>query len=132
MNFIHARGIVISVQFFMHEVVRCGEGTYQILPSTIPTVRQNLYNDIQSTIAEELAHILNVPCVHLDAVFWKPNWGQPDDDEFQQRVLEILDSTNFARGWVMDGDYSSRLEDVVNSRVTDVICSSFVALLVSR
>ena len=77
----------------------------------------------KSTLAKELSEILNVPCIHLDKVFWKPNWGETDPDEFQGRLAEILDSDDCARGWVVDGNYSGRVGNILESRLTDIICS---------
>ncbi len=36
----------------------------------------------KSTLARALGKKLNLPVIHLDAVFWKPGWQEPDKEEF--------------------------------------------------
>ena len=70
----------------------------------------------KTTFARRLAARLGVPCVELDAVFWGPNWMQPDRGEFRQRVIRALEGD----AWVVEGNYGSgggvqweRAEDLV-------------------
>lgn len=73
----------------------------------------------QSTLGAELASILDVPYIPLDPLFWKPNWTPSTPEEFQAKVLQRL--TEDEKGWVVDGDYGSRLGDVVTERRTDIV-----------
>jgi len=57
----------------------------------------------KSTVSEQLGQALGVPVIHLDDVFWGPNWQEPDREEFKIKVETI------ARGdaWIVDSAYSA-------------------------
>lgn len=52
--------------------------------------------------ARLLAERLGLRCIELDALFWKPDWGQTPDDEF----LPAVDEATRGDRWVLDGNYS--------------------------
>jgi hypothetical protein len=58
-----------------------------------------------------------VPHVELDALHHGPNWTAPEPDEFRRRVESRLAGD----GWVVDGDYSSKLGDLVFERADTVV-----------
>jgi len=63
----------------------------------------------KTTFARELARILGVPHVELDALNWGPNWTMVDEGLFRGRV----DAATSADGWVVDGNYGLRVTEVV-------------------
>jgi adenylate kinase family enzyme len=65
----------------------------------------------KSTFGRELAERLGVPYVELDALHHGPNWSEPTDEEFRARVREAIDAS--PDGWVLDGNYDSKLGDTV-------------------
>jgi adenylate kinase family enzyme len=71
----------------------------------------------KSTLARELADRFDLRYVELDALYWGPNWQQPEADEFRSRVEPFL------RGgtWVVDGNYSSKLGDLVLRRADTLV-----------
>ena len=71
----------------------------------------------KTTLAARLADRLGVPHVELDALFWLPDWQEPDDDAFRARVEAALDGPG---GWVVDGNYS-RIQDLILGRVDTVV-----------
>ncbi|KAI6149612.1 hypothetical protein BKA82DRAFT_4131328 [Pisolithus tinctorius] len=73
----------------------------------------------KSTLGVELASILGVPYIPLDPLFWNPNWTPSTPEEFQVKVLKRLMEDE--RGWVVDGNYGSRLGDLVTERRTDIV-----------
>lgn len=70
----------------------------------------------KTTFGRELAHVLQIPFVELDAIFWGPDWSEPDDSELFQRLSAAL----IGDSWVLDGNYS-RTIDVKWNRVESVI-----------
>lgn len=65
----------------------------------------------KTTFARRLAGVLGVPHVELDEVFWGPGW--------QYRDLEVARADLRARtagpGWVVDGNWWSRVGDVLDA-----------------
>jgi shikimate kinase len=58
----------------------------------------------KTRMGRELAAILGVRHVELDALAWAPNWTLVDQETFLARVGEALASD----GWVVDGNYGGR------------------------
>lgn len=71
----------------------------------------------KSTLARELAQMLGLPLVHLDALFWQPGWGETPRDEWKQRVASILSDD----AWVMDGNYLGTLPERLAAADTAVL-----------
>lgn len=55
----------------------------------------------KSTLARRLGAKLGHPVVHLDRLFWQPNWQQPDDDDFRTRVAQAIGG----EAWICEGNY---------------------------
>jgi adenylate kinase family enzyme len=68
-------------------------------------------------VARELARRLGVPHVELDALFHGPGWTETPAEEFRRRVA----SATGASGWVVDGNYDSKLGDLVLGRADTVV-----------
>jgi cytidylate kinase len=71
----------------------------------------------KTTVARELARRLGVPHVELDALFHGPDWVETPVDEFRRRVAAATDGS----GWVVDGNYESKLGDLVLGRADTVV-----------
>ncbi len=65
----------------------------------------------KTTFGQELARRLGVPFVELDALHHGPNWAEPTDEEFRARVRAAIESA--PDGWVIDGNYDSKLGETV-------------------
>jgi adenylate kinase family enzyme len=65
----------------------------------------------KTTFARELARRLDLPYVELDALHHGPNWSEPTDEEFRARVRAAMDAA--PAGWVIDGNYETKLGDTV-------------------
>ena len=65
----------------------------------------------KSTFSRELARRLDVSWIELDALHHGPNWSAPTAEAFQARVRAALAAA--PDGWVIDGDYDSKLGDTV-------------------
>lgn len=59
----------------------------------------------KSTMSKELSDILMIPVIHLDKIFWKPNWISINKEEFDQKLNEVLMKDT----WIIDGDYNRTL-----------------------
>jgi adenylate kinase family enzyme len=70
----------------------------------------------KTTFAAELAALLGVPHVELDAINWGPDWSPLDVDTFRTRVREATDGD----GWVCDGNYSA-VRPIVLERADTVV-----------
>src|SRR5919108_416694 len=71
----------------------------------------------KTTVARALARRLGVPHVELDALFHGPGWTETPAEEFRRRVA----SATGASGWVVDGNYDSKLGDLVLGRGDTVV-----------
>jgi adenylate kinase family enzyme len=70
----------------------------------------------KSTVARELAAILGVPHLELDAVNHQPGWTPLPADEFGRAVFAVA----AGEGWVIDGNYSA-VRPVVWARADTVL-----------
>jgi adenylate kinase family enzyme len=77
----------------------------------------------KTTFAAEVARRLGVPCVELDALHHGPNWSEPTDEEFRARVQAAMDAA--PDGWVIDGNYESKLRDLVLSSADTIVWLDF-------
>jgi adenylate kinase family enzyme len=73
----------------------------------------------KSTLASELAARLNVSHIELDALHHGPNWAQPTRDEFRTRVQAAMAAV--PGGWVIDGNYDSKLDTLVTGAADTVV-----------
>ena len=71
----------------------------------------------KSTIARQIASILDVPHIELDSYRYGPNWTKTPDDVVRDRLSEALR----AEAWVADGNYYRIARDVVWPRATAVV-----------
>lgn len=56
----------------------------------------------KSTFANRLADKLGYTCIHMDQLFWKPDWVESSDEEFIPKVKEVVSGET----WILDGNYS--------------------------
>lgn len=72
----------------------------------------------KSTLGRELASRLDLPRVELDALHHGPNWAAASAAELQARVVALLDDE---RGWVVDGNYDSKLGTLLWDRAELIV-----------
>ena len=65
----------------------------------------------KTTFSQELARRLGLPFVELDALHHGPKWAEPTNEAFRARVREAIAAA--PDGWVIDGNYESKLGDTV-------------------
>ena len=56
----------------------------------------------KSYFSKQLAGITNLPLYHLDNIFWKSDGTHIDREEFDRKLLALLEQDQ----WIIDGDYS--------------------------
>lgn len=62
----------------------------------------------KSTLAEELAKRLDLRFVELDALFWLPDWTEPEPEAFREKVRAAIEGGR----WVVAGNYMGRTQEV--------------------
>jgi adenylate kinase family enzyme len=73
----------------------------------------------KSTFAAELARRLRLTHIELDALHHGPNWSAPTPEEFRARVRGAMAAAS--RGWVIDGNYDSKLGETVVDAADTII-----------
>jgi adenylate kinase family enzyme len=71
----------------------------------------------KTTVARVLARRFGVPHVELDALFHGPGWTETPVEEFRRRVAAATQGS----GWVVDGNYESKLGDLVLEQADTVV-----------
>ena len=60
----------------------------------------------KSTFSKKLNKRLNLELIHLDNLFWKPNWKETPKQEWKDIVQKIIQKDK----WIIDGNYNSTLD----------------------
>jgi len=55
----------------------------------------------KSTLAGRLSERLDLPLIHLDVLYWAPNWTEGDHDAFRARLAEAVAGER----WISDGNF---------------------------
>ena len=71
----------------------------------------------KSTLAKELARRTGLALVHLDQIYWLPDWVEPVKAEW----INKLDAALAGETWIMDGNYNSTLERRLRAADTAVL-----------
>lgn len=71
----------------------------------------------KSTLGERLAVVMGVPFVELDALYWKPGWVAPPEEEFRRKVT----AATVEDGWVVAGNYHREMSATIWPRAEIVI-----------
>lgn len=72
----------------------------------------------KSVLGRELALLLGVPWVELDRLHHGPGWQAVTAEKLQRSVRALIDDTD---GWVVDGNYDSKLGTLVLDRAELVV-----------
>lgn len=71
----------------------------------------------KTRLAKQIGELLNIPHIELDGIFWQKNWTRLPRDEFEARVKEA----SAGASWVVDGNYSATIREIVWSAADTVI-----------
>ncbi|MDO8506582.1 MAG: AAA family ATPase [Candidatus Limnocylindria bacterium] len=76
----------------------------------------------KTTFGRELARIMGVPFVELDALNWGPNWTMIPPERFQALTSEAISPA----AWVVDGNYGGRgVRELVWAKADTIIWFDF-------
>jgi adenylate kinase family enzyme len=56
----------------------------------------------KSSFSKRLANVMDAQYIHMDQLFWKPDWVESTDVEFFPKLEQALSQSS----WVLDGNYS--------------------------
>jgi adenylate kinase family enzyme len=76
----------------------------------------------KSTLSKRLGEVLGLPVIHLDSLYWKPGWVEPDKTEWAETVRKVIAH----EAWIVDGNYSGTLAERLEA------CDSVVFLDLPR
>ena len=71
----------------------------------------------KSTLARDLSVKLDIPVVHLDAIFWRPGWVEQPQHEWRARQQELVR----ADSWIIDGNHGPTLDVRLSAADTVVL-----------
>ena len=60
----------------------------------------------KSRLSKIMAQKLNLPLIHLDQIFWLPNWTPLEKPVFKEKLIEELKKDR----WILDGNFASTLK----------------------
>lgn len=60
----------------------------------------------KSTFSRRLGKIKNIEVIHLDKVYWQPNWIEPSKGAWQQTIKGILEKN----AWILDGNFGGMVD----------------------
>lgn len=82
----------------------------------------------KSTLGAALAERLGAGFLELDSVFHQPGWVPLPDEEFRRRVGAAVAGER----WVIDGNYSSKVRDLIWARADTVVWLDLPKRIVMR
>jgi len=60
----------------------------------------------KSYISDKISKITGLPVIHLDMLYWRPNWEAPSHDEWTSIQKELVAKDE----WIIDGNHTPTLE----------------------
>lgn len=69
----------------------------------------------KSELSRRIGEILAVDVIHLDRVYWRPNWIEPPKHEWKVTVEDLVNRES----WIIDGNFGGTME--VRAAAADTI-----------
>ena len=60
----------------------------------------------KSTLARRLGEVTGIEVIHLDSLFWRPNWTPTPEEEWSEIVASLVKRDS----WIMDGNFGGTRE----------------------
>ncbi len=87
----------------------------------------------KSSLARKLATEKNLGYLELDDINHLPGWTERSNESFRSELTRRLDEADGRYGgWVLDGNYFSRAEDIYRDRVDCVVWLDYPQRLIMR
>ena len=80
----------------------------------------------KSRLAATLARKLHCSHIELDALHWGPHWTEAPLGDFRAEVAALVQH----EAWVIDGNYGSKIRDILWARATTVVWLDYPLSLV--
>ncbi len=61
----------------------------------------------KSTFSKKLGEKTGLKVIHLDKIYWQPNWTEPEKDEWKSTLEKVMRENE---AWIMDGNFSGTLD----------------------
>lgn len=74
----------------------------------------------KSTLSRKLGELLSIELIHLDQLFWNPNWVKTPPPEWATKVETVAAKEN----WIIDGNYGGTM-DIRIKRATHIVLLDF-------
>ena len=60
----------------------------------------------KSTLSRTLGAVYNLPVIHLDRLYWQPDWVATPNEQWDQTVEQLT----MEEQWIIDGNYSRTID----------------------
>jgi adenylate kinase family enzyme len=80
-------------------------------------------NDGKTTLAKAISSKQGIPFIELDDIDWQPGLVERDQEEFRERTTQAMHDAGSC--WVVDGNYRSKLGDLVSRQADMIIYLNF-------
>ncbi|MDO9628461.1 MAG: hypothetical protein Q7I99_01055 [Acholeplasmataceae bacterium] len=61
----------------------------------------------KSTFSKRIGNVYNIPVLHIDKIFFSPNWVERDKTQVEQEIREFMKSDS----WIIDGLYRNQARE---------------------
>lgn len=80
-------------------------------------------NSGQTTLAKAISSKQGMPFIEPDDIDWRPGFVERDPEEFRERTTQVMHDAGSC--WVVDGNYRSKLGDLVSRQADMIIYLNF-------
>ena len=53
-----------------------------------------------------MGEITGIEIIHLDQIYWLPDWNEPAKEEWRRKVAEVIKG----KSWILDGNFGGTME----------------------
>lgn len=71
----------------------------------------------KSTFSRKLGEVTGIDVIHLDSIYWRPNWEKTPKDEWESTVAELVRRDS----WIMDGNFGGTREMRIKASDTVIL-----------